>query len=123
MKPCLYVISVLWIAMGSCLVLYTVEFRKVMANLLKGVDRRFLAFLPAVFGVLMIVAASQARNPGFIRLLGLLAVAKGAFIFANPQGLYGQLSEWYLDKASDQTYRFFGIISLILGTALLSWIL
>ena len=123
MKAFLYVISVLWIALGSCFVLYTTECRKVLVNLLKGVDRRFLAFLPAVFGILLIVSASHVRNPGFVRLLGLLAVAKGVFIFTNPQGLYGQVTEWYLDKASDQTYRFFGIISLILGTAVLSWIL
>jgi len=123
MKAFLYVMSVLWIALGSCFVLYTNECRKILANLLKGVDRRFLAFLPAVFGILLIASASHARNPGFIRLLGFLAVAKGAFIFINPQGLYDQVTEWYLDKASGQTYRFFGIISLILGTAVLSWIL
>ena len=122
MKLFLYVVSVLWIAMGSCSILYTVECRKVLTNLLKGLDRRVLAFLPGLFGILFMAAASQTRNPGVIRLLGLLAVAKGGFIFANPQGLYDQVAEWYLDKASDQTYRFFGIISLILGTAVLSWI-
>jgi uncharacterized protein YjeT (DUF2065 family) len=123
MKAFLYVVSVLWIALGSCFVLYTIECRKTLVSLLRGVDRRFLAFLPAIFGILFIVAASHTRNPGFIRLLGLLAVAEGAFMFVNPQGLYGQVAEWFLDKASDQTYRFFGIISLILGTAVLSWIL
>lgn len=123
MKAFLYVMSVLWIAMGSCLVIYTAECRRLTAKVLRGFDQRFLAPVPAVLGLLLVVAASQARNAGFIRLLGLLGVAKGVFIFMNPKGYYEQVVTWYLDAASDQTYRFFGIIALILGTALLSWIL
>jgi uncharacterized protein YjeT (DUF2065 family) len=69
------------------------------------------------------LAASHARNAGFIRLLGLIGVAKAGFIFANPQGLYEQVNNWLLNSASDQTFRLFGIISLILGTAIMSWIL
>lgn len=122
MKQFLYAISFLWIALGSCFVLYTTEGRKVIRSMLRGIDRRFLAALPAIFGILLIVAASQARNSWFIRLLGVIAVAKGGFIFANPKGFYDQITNWYLDTASDQTFRFFGIVSLILGTAVLSWI-
>ncbi|KPK29498.1 MAG: hypothetical protein AMK69_06360 [Nitrospira bacterium SG8_3] len=123
MREFLYAYSVLCIGLGSCLVLYTTESRKVLGNMLMGVDRRFLAPLPAVFGILLILAASHARNAGFIRLLGFIGVAEGGFIFANPKGLYEQVSDWLLNSASDQTLRFFGIISLILGTAILSWIL
>lgn len=102
MKQFLYAISFLWIALGSCFVLYTTEGRKVIRSMLRGIDRRFLSW--------------------FIRLLGVIAVAKGGFIFANPKGFYDQITNWYLDTASDQTFRFFGIVSLILGTAVLSWI-
>jgi uncharacterized protein YjeT (DUF2065 family) len=104
-------------------VLYTTECRKLLGNMLTGIDRRFLAPLPAIFGILLILAASQARNSGFIRLLGIIGVAKAGFIFVNPKGLYGQVNNWLLNSASDQTFRLFGIISLILGTAVLSWIL
>lgn len=123
MKGFLYVMSVLWIAMGSCLVIYTAEFKRVLSKVLRGFDQRFLAPVPAVLGLLLMVAAPQAKNAGFIRLLGLLGVAKGVFVFMNPKGYYEQVVTWYLDQASDQTYRFFGIISIVLGTALLSWIL
>ncbi|MBW2109686.1 MAG: hypothetical protein JRI36_13645 [Deltaproteobacteria bacterium] len=123
MKGFLYVMSVLWIAMGSCLVIYTAECKRVLSKVLRGVDQRFLSPVPAVLGLLLMVAAPQARNSGFIRLLGLLGIAKGVFVFMNPKGYCDQVVTWCLDQASDQTYRFFGIISLILGTALLSWIL
>jgi uncharacterized protein YjeT (DUF2065 family) len=104
-------------------VLYTAECRKVLGNMLKGIDRRFLAPLPAIFGILLILSASQARNSGFIRLLGIIGLAKAVFIFGNPKGFYERINNWFLDTASDQTFRLFGIISLILGTAVLSWIL
>ena len=105
------------------MVLYTPECRKLLGNMLTGIDRRFLAPLPAIFGILLILAASQGRNAGFIRLLGLIGVVKAGFIVANPQGLCEQVNSWLLNSASDQTFRLFGIISLILGTAVLSWIL
>ena len=123
MKEFLYAYSVLCIGLGACLVLYTTECRKVLGNMLTGIDQRFLAPVPAIFGILLIFAASQARNSWFIRLLGVIYVGKAGFIFVNPNGLYDQVNNWLLDSASDQTFRLFGIISLILGTAILSWIL
>ena len=123
MKEFLYAYSVLCIGLGSCLVLYTTECRRLLGNMLTGIDRRFLAPLPAVFGILLMLAASQARNAGFIRFLGLIGVAEGGFIFSNPRGLYEEVNNWLLNSASDQTFRLFGIISLVLGTAILSWIL
>jgi hypothetical protein len=86
-------------------------------------DRRVLAVLPAVLGVLLVVAASESRNAWFVRLIGIIGLAKSGFIFSNPKGFYDQMMDWYLDQASDQTFRFFGIVALILGTALFSWIL
>ena len=56
-------------------------------------------------------------------VLGILAMAKGVFIFLNPAGLWDQLTVWYTEKISDQTYRLFGIIALILGTAICSWVI
>lgn len=123
MKEFLYAFSVLFIGLGSCFILYTKECRKFLGNMLTGMDRRFLAALPAIFGILLMLAASQARNVGFIRLLGLMGVAKAAFVFANPAGLYEKTNHWLVNSATDQTFRLFGIISLILGTAMLSWIL
>ena len=123
MKEFLYAYSVLCIGLGSCLVLYTTECRRLLGNMLTGIDRRFLALLPAVFGALLILAAPGTRNAGVIRFLGLIGIAKAGFMFANPKGLYEQVNDWLLNSASDQTFRLFGIISLILGTAILSWIL
>jgi uncharacterized protein YjeT (DUF2065 family) len=36
--------------------------------------------------------------------------------------VYDQIVNWYFDKASDMTLRFFGILSIIIGTAIMSWV-
>jgi hypothetical protein len=123
MKEFLYVISLVWIVAGACFILYTAESRRFSEKALKALDRRFMAVIPVVVGILLIAAATQTRNVWFVRLLGVIALAKGGFVFFNPKGLYDQIAEWYLYSASDQTFRFLGIVSLILATAVMSWIL
>jgi hypothetical protein len=123
MKWFLYGISLLWIAAGSWIILYTSGHRNAMKRMIRGVDRKILSFLPAVIGVLLIIAASVSRHAWFLRVIGILGVIKGGIIFFNPKNMCDGLTNWYLDSMSDQTYRFFGIIALILGTAILSWIL
>ena len=122
MKWFLFLVSLLWIAVGSGYILYTRQFREVMGNLIKGSNEKIIAGLAVVFGILFILGASQTRHSGFVIFLGIIAIAKGVFIFLDPQGYWQKVKAWYLDQASDQTFRLFGIIALIFGTALFSWI-
>jgi len=120
----LYLISLLWIAAGAWMILYTHESRNAMSVLIKGgVDRRIISVLPVVVGILLLFAASSSRHSWVIRLFGFMAVLKGGFIFWNPKNLYEKTTNWCLNAVSDQTYRLFGIITLIFGTVILSWIL
>jgi len=123
MKWFLYAISLIWIAIGCCIILYTHETKKVVRNLIKTVDQKILSILPFIAGILFLFSTSASRNPWFIRLIGLMGIIKGVFIFLNPKNIHGELTDWYLNSLSDQTHRLFGIIALILGTAILSWIL
>lgn len=117
----LYFISVLWIVLGCFYILYTNQCREKVKALLDRADRRVIAATAGLAGVLLIVSAFQARNTGFIVILGVLALGKGVLFFLNPGDMYKKVLHMYLEAASDQTYRFFGIIMLILGTALFSW--
>jgi len=122
MKWFLFLVSLLWITVGSGYILYTRQFREVMGILIKGVNEKIIAGLAVVFGILFILAASQTRHEWFIILLGIIAIVKGVFIFLDPKGYWQKVKTWYVDQASDQTFRLFGIIALILGTAVFSWI-
>ena len=119
----LYAFSLIWISFGAGIIIYTHESKSMIKGLVTNLDRRILSVLPAIFGVFLIIAATESRHSWFIRLIGILAVLKGGFIFWNPQNLYNKIVDWYLNSVSDQTFRFFGIITLILGTVILSWIL
>jgi len=123
MKWFLYAFNFIWISFGAGLIIYTRESKSMIKSVITNLDRRLLSALPAICGVFLVIAASESRHSWFIRLIGILAVLKGGFIFWNPQNWYDKTVDWYLNSVSDQTFRFFGIITLILGTVILSWIL
>jgi uncharacterized protein YjeT (DUF2065 family) len=122
MRWFLYFISLFWVAIGCCMILYTGETRRVFKNMIKTTDRKFLWLLPFITGLLLLFAASASHYPGFIRFIGIIAVIKSGFIFFNPEDLWQKLTTWYLNAMSDQACRLSGIITIILGTAVLSWI-
>jgi len=123
MNVFLYAMSLLFIAIGCCTILYTNETRNFLKRLFNQIDRKFLSVFETVMGILILISATSSHHPWFIRLIGLSAVIEGVVIFLIPKNLYDELINWYVNSLSDQTYRFFGALSLILGTAMLLWIL
>ncbi len=119
----LYLISVVWIAFGACAILYTQETRDMAKMLLSKTSRPVLSALPFVAGILLIISASSSGHPWIIRLFGVIGLLKGAFVYLNPQDMYNTTISWYFEGLSEQAHRFFGIISVILGTAVLSWVI
>lgn len=122
MKEFLYAISFICITVGCFLILYTTETRSFVGKLYREVDRRYLAAFEAIMGVLLLFSASASHHSWFLRLIGLLAVIEGGVIFLLPKNLYDELIDWYVDSVSDQVYRLFGMVSLVFGIAVLSWI-
>ncbi len=122
MKIFLYAISLFCIVTGCCAILYTGGTRHFVKRFLNEVNRKIISVFEAAMGVLLLVSAPASQQPWIFRLIGLLAVIEGALVFCLPGSLYDELIKWYVDSASDQTYRLFGIISLILGSAMLSWV-
>ncbi len=123
MKLFLYAVSLFCITIGCCTILYANESRNVLRNIFNKIDRKILSAFEAIMGILLVVSATASHHSWLIRLIGFMAVIEGGIIFFIPKNLYDELIDWYLNSASDQTYRLFGIVTLILGTAVLSWIL
>ena len=122
MKGFIVLFSVLWIASGGFLILYTDRCRELMAKGIEQVGRVPMAVTAAVVGVLLLLSARGSHNATVIFILGLLAIAKGALFFWNPNRIFESTRQWWLEKAADQTYRLAGMIVLVLGTALISWV-
>ena len=123
MKWFLYAISLFYIVYGCCSILYTDETQRFVRSLFKDLDQKILSALPFIFGILFILSASATSMPWFLRFIGLMAVIEGVVFFIIPKDLYNKFMDWYLKSLSDQIYRLFGIIGIIFGIAILSWIL
>ena len=123
MNVFLYAFCFLCIAIGCCTIIYTNETRNFVRRLFTEIDRKFLSVFEVIIGVLLLISATESHHPWFIRLIGFLAIIEGGVIFLMPKNLYDELIDWYVHSLSDQTYRLFGILSLIIGTAMLSWVL
>ena len=118
----LYGFALFWIAVGSLFILYTDESRRVLRNVMGEVMPRPLAFVPMVVGILLIISARASGAFWFILILGLLAVGKGLYLLLAPRGQTKALLAWWLNSAQDRTYRFWGLIIVVLGMAILSWV-
>jgi len=121
MKIIVYLLGFLWIAAGAAAILYTVDYKAYLKGGLEKLDRRLLALIPALFGLLLLFAASSTTHGWFIGLIGVIGIAKGVMIYFNPGGLFDLSRDW-LFGLSDQGYRLMGIIALVLGTVVISWI-
>jgi uncharacterized protein YjeT (DUF2065 family) len=122
MKWVLYLICMIWIVFGSFAILYTNQYRDMLRGILRKPNLKIVSFFPFVAGILLLFSSPASHYPWFIRLIGIFAIIKGVFIFTNPNGIANRLNHWYLDAVSDQTHRFFGIVGILLGSAVFSWI-
>lgn len=118
----LYLVSVLFVAIGAVLILYTRWLRKSMKAVLVKKNVRLLSPIPLAFGILLIISAGWSEVFWIVFVLGLIALAKGACLLFGPKKQINLAITWWLRRASDQLYRLSGVICLVLGMALLSWI-
>jgi hypothetical protein len=124
MRVFLGIFSLLWIAAGVMLILYTEKVRGSLGELFAKTDIRKLAVLPFAIGLVLLVGSlSQTEMFWLLFILGFLAVGKGVYLFLGPLPQIKSLLEWWFTEASETTIRLWGIISLMLGTAVFSYVL
>ena len=121
MKVIVYFLGFVYIAIGTIFILYTREYVDALKKIIREIPLKVLSALPAVFGILFFISALATTFPWFFRVIGMLAIGKAVVILTNPHNLYSRLVDWYFNL-SDQTQRLFGIIAIIFGTAILTWI-
>jgi uncharacterized protein YjeT (DUF2065 family) len=123
MNIVLYILAILWIVVGTFLVLYTESTKGVFEKVFLTDHFRWLAVLPLVFGILLVVGAfSQKEMFWLVFILGVLGILKGVLLIIGPSAQIKKYLDWWFHKASDRTIRLNGLISVILGTAILSYL-
>ncbi len=121
MKYMVYLLGFAWVAAGAFAILYTDAYRTYVKRIANPKNRLWLALMAVVVGLLLILSASATTHAGLIAFIGVLGVVKGLLIYFNPADLMEKSITW-LQNLSDQGYRLIGIIALVLGTVVISWI-
>lgn len=121
MRIFLLIFSLLWMAGGVALILYTGQVRVFFHRAFADTNMRLMAPLPVAIG-LMFLACSYSRGEIFplFLILGSLAVAKGLYLLAGPMPQIKNLLEWWTVRAGEVTLRAWGIVTLVLGIAVFS---
>jgi len=117
----LFAIGVLWVALGTIFVLYTEKARKTLTSLIEGRNPRILAPIPLIIGLLLVISIGSSHHLWYPLILGVLAIAKGLF-FILKKNTADALLKWWLKDASETTYRFWGILAIVVGIFLIVYI-
>ena len=123
MRIVLYIISILWIATGTLLIIYTESTRGFLKRIFLIERTRWLALLPLVFGAVLVVGAFYQRQLFWLAIiLGGLAIIKGFYVSLGPEAQIRTLMDWWFHKADERTIRLHGLITFILGAAIFSYL-
>ncbi len=119
----LYVVSILWIASGAFLIMYTESTRGVFKKIFPAERAKWFAVCPVVIGLILVAGAFFSREMFWLAIiLGLLALAKGIYLFVGPSKQIKAVLEWWFTGAAETTIRFCGLIVYTLGCAVLSYL-
>jgi hypothetical protein len=121
MRLLLLIFSLLWMALGVTLILYTEKVRSFFQRSFAEANIRLMAPFPLVIGLMFLACSfSQGEVFALFLILGSLAVAKGIYLLFGPMSQIKSLLEWWSVRASETTLRAWGIVSLVLGIAVFS---
>ncbi len=108
----LFVVSLIFIVEGIVFILSPKKLIKVANKMLSAKEPRLLGLLPLFFGIFFLFAAGFSKAAPLIVLLGLAGIAKAVYLFLTPVAKI-RASRWL--NLSDNNYRAWGIIVLIVG--------
>jgi len=117
----LYIVALLFIAKGSFLVLYTEKALELIGVIHERGRHRVWGISAAVFGVLLCVSSFWSGVVWFLFVLGLMIAGIGTFMFLGEETKVQPLLKTW-SSMSDTGLRLWGLILVVTGTAILSWV-
>ncbi len=117
----LYLVSIVWVGIGSILILHTEKVRDVLSGIMEEANFRIWGGIVLVFGILLGIASFWSGVVWFLFLLSVIIAGMGAYcLFAKEEKVKSLVENWI--KISDAGYRLWGLIFVITSVALLAWI-
>ena len=116
----LYVAALTFIALGVFLILNTEQARKYNRDFVETGNYRLWGLVAGIFGVLLSISSFWSGVVWFLLVLGLVFLGLGAFFLFGDEERAGALLRVWGD-VSDRGLRLWGLVLLVIGTAILSW--
>jgi len=117
----LYTVAILWVALGTLLIVYTEGTMDLLKRLVFMEKVRILAIFPIIFGIILIAGAFACTQIFWLSfILGLLAFMKGLYLLMGPLSQIRGLIDWWFTQASDSVIRLCGLIVFVLGIVMIS---
>jgi len=114
----------MWIISGTSLIIYTDQTRRLLKKLFYVENLKIFSLIGIVLGLFLIIGGGFSRDIFWLSLvLGLLAMAKGVYLLKAPREDVRRLFDWWYEEASDETIRFWSLVTLILGILILAYLL
>ena len=114
----LYIAALLFIAKGVYFILNTEDARGFIRNLAE--NYKIGGVITAAFGLLLAISSFWSGVVWFLLVLGLVFLVLGVFLLlAQEERVEALLRVWA--AVSDRGLRLWGLIFLVVGTAILSW--
>jgi hypothetical protein len=110
-------IGALMMIKGAALIVVPRKLIHLSQKILSGKNAKRLGWIPLCVGVLLCMSAKYSYAALAVFILGLLAIAKGAYILVTPVEKLRKL-KWL--SLSDKIYRILGILALIVGMLLIN---
>lgn len=120
MELILFILALVWVVAGAGMILRTAATRRFYQDRVPPDKVRRYAVPALVVGAVLVVGAfASERLFWWPLVLGLVALAKGAFLLRAEQGRLEALLRWWCEEASADTVRLAGLVVYSLGAALL----
>lgn len=117
MKLFIMAFGIFVLIVGIMLILVPKTAKERFTKLLTIKDYRFIGFLSIFMGILFLFASRKSSMSVFVVLVGLASIAKGLFFAFASHDKAKFFINWWLSM-SDDRYRIWGIVSLIMGMLL-----
>ena len=114
--------TIYFILVGVTFILYPDWLKRLFQKIPGGFNFRWFFPLPLLIGILFILSRDLTYHPWFILVLGILVLGKGIYLLLSPKKHIDTIINWWAHDVQDITYRFWGLVILILGMTLFSWI-
>lgn len=123
MTIALILVSFIWIILGTLLIIYTSQTKRIIQKLSYTDRVKLLSVLPIFFGVVLVTGAFYHQEMFWLALiLGLIALLKGVYLLISSAKQVQKTLDWWFNRAGDVTFRFFGLVIFTLGITLLSYL-